>query len=103
VHPRHEARGDGFQLDEAWLTKFWNELAETRSGIRAQVHTHPQRAFHSPTDDTWPIVHTAGFLSLVIPNFAMGPVSLEGSYLTMIEDNGNWNRVDPVTTLEITP
>lgn len=102
VHPRHRACGDGFELDDRWLTEFWNELARTQSGVRVQVHSHPRRAFHSPTDDAWPIVYTPGFLSLVIPNFAMGPTSLEHAYLTMIGADGTWNRIDAATALEIT-
>ena|SRR2546425_828029 len=81
VHPRHHARGDGFELDSAWLTAFWQELTETCSGIRVQIHTHPGRAFHSTTDDAWPIIHSPGFLSLVIPTFATGREDLSGAYL----------------------
>jgi hypothetical protein len=101
VHPIHEARGDGFQLDDTWLTEFWNELARTKSGIWAQVHTHPQRAFHSPTDDTWPIIRTPGFVSLVIPRFAIGATSLKDAFLTVVRDDGGWEEVDPATALEI--
>ncbi len=102
VHPTHRPLGDGFQLDAGWLQQFWLELARTRCGIRAQVHTHPGRAFHSPTDDAWPIVHSPGFLSLVIPRFALGPVSLDESYLTTLNNEGQWTSLDPMLALEVT-
>jgi hypothetical protein len=35
----------------------------------AQLHTHPGAAFHSGTDDEFPIVRTPGFLSIVLPEF----------------------------------
>jgi hypothetical protein len=61
-------------------------------GIRVQVHTHPYEAFHSPTDDAFPILHKAGFLSLVIPNFAQGPVGFRDAYLTQILPDGSWKE-----------
>jgi hypothetical protein len=76
-------------------------LAERQEGIRAQVHTHPREAFHSSTDDAWPIVHLEGFLSLVIPEFALGPVGLEGSYLAEIGPDGEFREIDPYTHLSI--
>src|ERR1019366_4588979 len=37
--------------------------------IFAQVHSHPARAFHSPTDEKLPHSAEVGFLSVVIPYF----------------------------------
>lgn len=37
--------------------------------LGVQIHTHPQDAYHSQTDDTYPIVTTLGGLSLVVPRF----------------------------------
>jgi len=93
VHPRHEAHLDGFVLDGQWLNDFWLLLAQEKLGVRIQVHTHPGPAFHSPTDDAFPIIHTPGFLSLVIPGFGLGPVGFEAAYLTEIQPNGRWGHV----------
>jgi hypothetical protein len=101
VHPSHSANAQGFLLDARWLNRFWLELAAKDQGVRIQVHTHPGPAFHSPTDDTYPIVHTPGFLSLVIPNFALGPVGLQAAYLTEIQPDGRWRQVRPTERLEI--
>jgi hypothetical protein len=35
----------------------------------AQIHSHPQRAFLSPTDAERPLVAVRGFLSIVVPSF----------------------------------
>jgi hypothetical protein len=93
VHPKHEAHVGGFVLDDRWLNDFWLRLAQENQGIRVQVHTHPGEAFHSPTDDAFPIIHTVGFLSLVIPNFALGPVGFDDAYLTEIQADGRWREV----------
>jgi hypothetical protein len=103
VHSKHRAHGYGFELESAWLTDFWQELTRTGSGVRVQIHTHPGRAFHSETDDAWPIIHSAGFLSLVIPNFARGKPGFAGAYLTEIGQDGRWQEVRVRDHIEVTP
>jgi hypothetical protein len=93
VHPRHKAHMGGFVLDNAWLSDFWLRLADHNLGIRIQIHTHPGPAFHSPVDDKFPIIHSPGFLSLVIPNFALGPLGFNDAYLTEIQPDGCWREV----------
>jgi hypothetical protein len=36
----------------------------------AQIHTHPGKAYHSGTDNRYPIVDTHGSVSIVVPDFA---------------------------------
>jgi len=102
VHPKHVAQHGGFVLDDEWLNTFWIELGNTNSGIRVQVHTHPHEAFHSAVDDEFPIIHKAGFLSLVIPNFATGPVGFKDAYLTEIQQDGRWRQVEIASRLVLT-
>jgi hypothetical protein len=101
VHPKHRVRGDGFELDSAWLTDFWQQLTRTACGVRVQIHTHPGRAFHSATDDAWPIIHSPGFLSLVIPRFAQDEIGFSGAHLTEIGDDGHWHEVRVVDRIEV--
>lgn len=101
VHPRHSSHGGGFQVDSSWINEFWRELARTGRGIRVQIHTHPGEAFHSATDDAYPIIHEVGFLSLVIPDFGLGHVGFEGAYLAEIAEDGRWNEVPIQSRLEI--
>jgi hypothetical protein len=103
VHSRHRGHAGGFQVDDVWLNAFWLDLARTRHGVRVQVHTHPFEAFHSRTDDAFPIVHTRGFLSLVIPDFGCGAPSLDGSFLVEISATGTWTVVEPESRLTIVP
>lgn len=103
VHSGHRAHGGGFHVADAWLNGLWVDLAERGHGVRVQVHTHPEHAFHSKTDDDFPIVHMPGFLSLVIPDFGMGPVGFEDAYLCEIGEDGRWTPRDPATTIAVTP
>lgn len=97
VHPRHSASAYGLAISDQWLGQFWSELADRNLGVRVQVHTHPFEAFHSETDDAYPLLFDVGFLSLVIPLFAQGPVGFEGSYLAEIQGDGGWAEV-PVSS-----
>lgn len=38
----------------------------------ARIHSHPCEAFHSPTDDSNPILTQQGALSIVVPYFGLG-------------------------------
>ena len=68
--------------------------------VRVQVHTHAGEAFHSATDDKWPVVATPGFISLVIPNFAMGPIGFDGTFLAELRVEG-FKQVDIESKLEV--
>jgi hypothetical protein len=56
----------------------------------AQVHTHPSAAYHSETDDSFPIVATVGAFSLVLPDFAIRPFSWNEIAVYRLDTNGNW-------------
>jgi hypothetical protein len=49
------------------VNKTLHEKGET---LGAQVHSHPTDAYHSSTDDHFPLATLLGALSVVIPNFA---------------------------------
>ncbi|MCY3883589.1 MAG: hypothetical protein OXG24_01600 [Gammaproteobacteria bacterium] len=53
--------------DELHRLNVWLYTHNELLGI--QVHSHPTDAFHSETDDCFPMVTTLGGLSLVVPYF----------------------------------
>ena len=59
----YSVEGEELHRINVWLYK--NKLK-----LLAQIHSHPQEAYHSETDDAFPIVSTEGGLSIVVPNFA---------------------------------
>lgn len=63
----HCVRVDGSELHRL---NVW--LYETQQVIGAQVHSHPADAYHSETDDTYPIATQDGSLSIVLPFFGRG-------------------------------
>ena len=92
-HPVHERSAFGYVVDNRWLTDFWKRLASSHRSVKAQVHTHPGDAFHSTIDDEWPIVSQAGFLSIVIPDFAVGEPSLDDAWIGRLQADGTWRQV----------
>jgi hypothetical protein len=93
IHPIHLRSPFGYELDSEWLTNYWKQLATSKRTVRAQIHTHPSDAFHSTTDDNWPIVSQPGFVSIVIPDFAEGEPSLEEAWVGRLQVDGRWLQI----------
>lgn len=92
-HPNHKRSPFGYEVEDEWLMQFWKQLGTSNRSVKVQVHTHPGAAFHSRTDDQWPIVSQAGFLSIVIPNFAAGEPTLDGAWIGRLERDGKWRTL----------
>jgi proteasome lid subunit RPN8/RPN11 len=103
VHPVHTASVAGYDLDSSAIAELWRDLTASRRSIRIQVHTHPGAAYHSSRDDSLALVHTPWFLSLVIPNFALGDVGFDGAFLAELNHQGRWVGVAIDNRLEVTP
>lgn len=94
AHPNHVSTKWMYQVKPAWLNAFMVRLHTERRTVRVQVHTHCEDAFHSATDDGWPLVTTPGFLSLVIPRFAESPILHDDLFLAELNEHGKWHRAD---------
>lgn len=90
VHPVHQAGPRWYEVGSAWITEFFLDLRRAGQTVRVQVHTHPQHAGHSGTDDQFALAPAPGFLSLVIPNFAAGPATLADTVLVEMDPHGYW-------------
>ena len=70
----HLAEGLCVRVDGPELHRLNVWLYEHGEQLGVQVHSHPTDAYHSETDDTYPIVTTRGALSVVVPDFARAGV-----------------------------
>ena len=77
------------EADELHRLNVW--LYENAERLAIQVHSHPTEAFHSDTDDTYPMVTTLGGLSLVVPDFARYGVRGPRTALYRLSSEG-WQR-----------
>lgn len=79
--------GDALHALNTWLYEHQEMMA-------AQVHAHPTNAFHSDTDDAFPIVTAEGSLSIVAADFCRdGLLSYTTAAYRLF--NGDWCELDP--------
>jgi hypothetical protein len=58
--------------------------------LAVQIHTHPGEAYHSETDDSFPVVTERGGLSLVVPDFCRSGL-LGPGHMTYRLGDGGWD------------
>lgn len=75
-------------------------LYEHKERLAIQVHSHPTEAFHSDTDDSYPMVTTRGGLSLVVPDFARRGVQGSGTALYRLDEDG-WYEINRSAALTL--
>lgn len=67
--PIQITEADYFKIPEHGMDELMSKLRITQKMLVAQIHTHPEMAYHSVADDEWAIVRHQGAYSLVIPHF----------------------------------
>jgi hypothetical protein len=77
--------------DELFRMNVW--LHKNQLQLIAQLHSHPTEAYHSDTDDDYAIMTRIGGLSIVVPNFAREPFSLNSAAIYRLAQDGSWARV----------
>ena len=83
----YSVEGDELHRINVWLYK--NELQ-----LIAQLHSHPGQAYHSETDDAYPIIAVLGGISIVIPDFAARSFDLEDWAVYRLSDGNGWVGLD---------
>lgn len=68
-------------------------LNENQMKLIAQIHSHPNEAYHSAVDDRFPIVDTYGGVSIVVPDFATGIISLNDWAIYRLSLNKTWDKL----------
>lgn len=68
--------GVGVYVSGQTLFEIARRVAQRNQILLGQMHTHPGRAFHSQTDDAYPLVSLPGAFSVVVPNFCRTPINL---------------------------
>lgn len=98
----HVPRQTAYRLPEGLCVRVEGEelhrlnvwLFEHGERLAVQVHSHPTDAYHSDTDDTYPIVTTRGGLSLVVPDFGRAGVRGPATALYRLNSSG-WQELSP--------
>lgn len=58
--------------------------------IYARIHSHPGKAFHSPTDDGNGVISHQGAISIVVPSFAADTIELHACAIYRLELGRGW-------------
>lgn len=77
--------------DELHRINVW--AYENKVSLIAQIHSHPTEAYHSGTDDDNAIVTRVGGFSIVIPDFAFGPIDIKLWEIYRLDAGGKWIHV----------
>jgi len=85
--------GVGYFVEAPVLFKLSRHLEKERLRLLAQVHSHPTEAYHSETDDRYAIVTEDGGFSLVVPDFAIRPMSLDECAIYRLRQR-TWTEMD---------
>jgi len=68
------------------------ECFEAGELLAAQIHAHPDRAYHSEADDQLALIRLPGGLSIVVPHFASGPLRPRLWSVHRLGEDGVWRR-----------
>lgn len=85
--------------DELHRINVW--LYENNLSIIAQIHSHPNEAYHSETDDAYPIVATKGGISIVVPRFAIDPIDIKNWAVYRLSSENCWVELSHSETKKI--
>lgn len=91
--PYSSALGLMYDVSSEELLQLNLYLHRTNLKIIAQIHSHPNEAFHSPTDNSYSIVPTIGGLSIVVPEFASGPIDAKFWSVYRLSSYNKWEKM----------
>lgn len=80
-------------IDTDELRRLNIALYQAKKELIAQLHSHPTEAYHSDTDDEYPIVTTMGGLSFVAPDFASRPFDLRDYATYRLSEKATWDEM----------
>jgi hypothetical protein len=69
--------------------------------LAAQIHAHPGEAYHSGADDALALVRLPGSLSIVVPDFARGPLRQRRWSIYQCDVEGIWRPLTPEIELVV--
>jgi hypothetical protein len=55
-----------------------------------RIHSHPGRAYHSKTDDANAVITHQGAISIVVPNFAVAPLTMTTCAVYRLDHDRGW-------------
>jgi hypothetical protein len=97
--------GVSFHVDGEELERIGDWLYENQLSLIAQIHSHPNEAYHSEADDNYAIITKAGGLSIVVPDFGTSDAYFEKSAFFRLYPETGWTELSKeqiITLLKLT-
>lgn len=91
------ATGVGFYVRGEELERIGDWLYENSCSLIAQLHSHPNEAYHSEADDELCIITSTGGLSIVIPDYGQRDQYLEQSAFYRLLPGQGWAELSATT------
>lgn len=86
--------GIGVRVEGEEIRRISQWLYDNNKVLLGQVHSHPTQAFHSDTDDFFPLVTAKGQFSVVVPFFARGSLpDLSRCAVFRLSGYGDWRQL----------
>jgi len=82
-------------LHAAAFAKLWALCREHQLTVVGDIHTHSGRAIQSQADRTNPMVARAGHVAIIIPNFAVAPISSQEMGIYEYRGEHQWHDRSP--------
>lgn len=82
-----------YAIDSDELYRLNVMLHERSLKLIAQIHSHPREAYHSEADDQYAIATKVGSISIVVPDFAFGPISLDNCAVYRLSVDNKWLKL----------
>lgn len=105
VYPKQQLlktpHGVSFHVDGEELERIGDWLFENKRSLIAQIHSHPQEAYHSEADDALAIITTFGGVSIVIPDFGNTDQNFEGSAIYRLLPQTGWTMLTDSQTKQL--
>jgi hypothetical protein len=96
---RRSEYGVSVEVTQAGLTRLIGSL-EPGTFVLCRVHSHPSEAYHSDLDDLNMLISHQGAISIVVPDFARGPLTLEDCSVNELLHGRGWRELSRASISE---
>lgn len=77
-------------IDGEAIFRLNQQCYEAEELLAGQIHAHPGQAYHSGADDALSLIKLPGGLSMVVPDFARGPLKPRRWSIYRLGEDGQW-------------
>ena len=80
-------------IDGRQMGRLWDLCRKKRTSVVADIHTHPGGYGQSAIDRRNPMIAVRGHVGIILPNYAMHPVSRENLGIYVYRGSLQWETV----------